>query len=207
MMIVLFFLSLVVRAEMVTRTITIDFQDRRPDDTSLVWKGIDLETGVVTVDPKFNAPGWQFKLRAALGATNGGSVALFKDRGFEDVKWAPDSPADYTADSISDPWGPAPKDTYNLKLNDAFDYYMTQGHLFGLQPYVYILKTAEGHFAKIQFIDYIKNGHAIRAIPEKDVLGRVRMKNRNIKVASEDALVHLTYLYKYNTIQGDLKLE
>jgi len=191
--------SSVAHAELKSFTKRVTFPNEKPDQ--VIWKGIDLETGAIVDSPKFDQPGWHLSLRQGYVGTNKGSAVVFKTDDYGSVKSAPES--GYEADAEYDPSGPAPKGWYNKTLMDWYDYHFFEGHLLSAKPLVYVIRTADGHYAKLQFTDYIKNGQAIRWEESTDFLGRKKWKQVAKKVDDEDNLVHVVIKVVFNTVAGD----
>jgi hypothetical protein len=184
-------------AGIIDRTVTVDFPADSPDSPTVLWKGVDFETGTIIASPRFGAPNWHLRLRQGYVSTNCGAAALIETGDFDSVREAPADASKYVADRIYDPWGPAPEDTYNEKVMDWFEYFFWKGHLLAPKPYVYFVRTSGGLYAKIQFTDYVKNGKAIR-----DVNG----KKKDLKVAEPDNQVHVTFRVRINDSAGDRAL-
>jgi hypothetical protein len=107
-----------------------------------------------------------------------------------------------SSDTETNPAGPAPSDIYNETMLGWGDYYFFEGHLFAPFQKIYVVKTKDGHYAKLQFVDYVKNGKAICAVKDKDFRGRDRIKNKATTIGKDDGLVRITLRFSYNTEAG-----
>lgn len=198
--------SLNAQAELVEKTVTFDFPAKSPGSSDVRWKGLDLLTGAFTDEPRFGAPGWQLRARLAYGSTNQGATVLKENQIFEAVT---EAPADgYAADVETDPdtgFGPTPKDTYNEKLN-RWGVYNMMDHSYMPEPSVIVLRTAEKMYAKIQLVDYVKNGKTICFKNGRDGgLSKVK-ETRDVAKYGQDGMIHLTVRYVINTTPDDRKL-
>lgn len=189
-------------AAIVEKTVALSWPADKPDSAAVIFKGLDLETGATVDEPKFDAPSWAVRLKQGYAGTNRGAVAILENSSYESVIEAPTQNSAYVADTQYNPAGPAPTDTYNENLLRWGDYYFFEGHLFAPYPHVFVVKTKDGHYAKVQFVDYVKEGQAICAVKDKDFRGRDRVKNRATTVSKNDGLVRITLRFSYNTEAG-----
>lgn len=197
-----FFLSAApgARAEFIEKTITLDFNADSPDQVG--WQGLDFATGKITADAKLLAQGWDVRLKLGYVSTNAGMAARAAEAGFDAVDSALTVSANYLSDERFDPPGAAPVDFYNRRLLEWFQYVEIQSgqdYLLFAKPIVFIVQTDDGHFAKVQFLDFIKNGIALR--PSTDP-NRFRLE----RVLPSDGKIHLKLRYRYNTLAGDTSL-
>lgn len=193
------------KAGLVEKTMSLSFPADKPNSPTVIFKGLAFDSGAIVDSPQLDAPSWDVRFKQGYPGTNGGAVAVLENTVFEAVT-AANPGAEYKADKRHDPSGPAPTDVYNENLLAWGDYFFLEGHLFAPHPHVFVVKTKAGNYAKLQIIDYVKNGKAICAVREKDFLGRVRVKKRETTVGTTDNLVRLTVRYAYNTVSGDLAL-
>lgn len=204
------------KAELIERRVQLDFPNDRPDSGNVHWVGVDLENSATTVDPRLGAPGWHLRFRLGYISTNTGGAFRVETSNFASVVGAP-TREHFTADEVTDPSGPAPEDTYNSVLLGWFEYFMFQGHLLAPRSHVYVVRTFDNHVAKIQMLDYVRDGYAIRARPGRlwgtnQVRVPVCGGNGQFRECAEadrlrDGLIHVVFRSKYNTVAGDLALE
>lgn len=192
-------------AELIEFTTTLHFSADKPDQVK-EWQAVGFADQAVLKNPVFGDSRWQLRVKQAAVSTNKGKAALIKTSKFETVTTAP-SDAEFKEDRLYDPWGPLPEDTYNENLMEWGEYYFTQGHLHEPRPYVFVVETSDGHVAKLQFLDYVKNGLAIRLVEGTDIWGRRKIEHKSVRVGQDDGLVHLSLRLKYNTEAGSRKLE
>lgn len=199
------FTALSAQAALIEKTVTLSFTADKPNSSSVIFKGFAFDSAATVDNPKIDAPSWDVRFKQGYPGTNGGAVAILENTVFDSVT-AADANASFKADTNHDPSGPAPTDVYNENLLKWGDYFFLEGHLFAPYPHVFIVRTKAGNYAKLEIVDYVKNGKAICAVKEKDIIGRVKIKKRETTVGIADNQVRVTVRYVYNTVAGDLFL-
>ena len=200
------FAAMSAQAELIEKTVTFNFPAKSPGSSDVRWKGLDLLTGLTSDEPQFGAQGWQLRARLAYASTNQGAAVLLENQIFEAVTEAPND--GYAADVTKDPdtvFGPTPSDIYNEKIN-AWGLYNMADHSYMPEPNVIVLRTSENMYAKIQLVDYVKNGKTICFKKGRDG-GVSKVKEpRDVAKYGQDGLIHLTVRYVLNTTADDRKL-
>ena len=133
-------------------TFTIDATNRE------AWAYFSFATGnVVEVENAENSDAWDIgfqrttvKLNGGISGPGMGSVVMLTETTFEDVT---EAPADgYKADT---------EDTYGIVTGSGNGWYNYLGppthSVLPLEGRVFVIKTADGTFAKVQFVGYYKD--------------------------------------------------
>jgi hypothetical protein len=119
-------------------TLTIDARDER------AWRFVDLARGAQLLAP--DTAGWDLAVRRYyIIAGGGGAIADLGAVGFDAVTRAPS--AGYVANTVGR------SDTSNAAVRRWYDYGFTS-HLLEPKPRVYVVRTADGAYAKVQILGY-----------------------------------------------------
>jgi hypothetical protein len=113
------------------------------------WQFFSFEQGGVVQNP--DALGWDLAFRRFQVIANGGQgfagdggIADLGEASFDQIETVPES--GYEVNTVR-------SDTVNAAVRDWYDYsYLS--HLLSPKPRVYAVRTAEGRFAKLQFVGY-----------------------------------------------------
>lgn len=141
-----------VEAALVAQTFTVDATN------SEAWTYFSFATGeVVTIENAMNSEDWDIgfqrtkvKLNGGTSGPGMGSVVMLTDTSFEDVNMAPED--GYVSDST---------ETLAIVPQSEMGWYIYTGPpthwVLPLEDRIFVLKAADGTFAKIRFIGYYKD--------------------------------------------------
>ena len=188
-------------ASLIEKVVTLDFPNDKMPDVTQGWVGLSLESGATVATPQFDAPSWDLRFKQMYPGTNRAMVAkveLGKGEAFDAVKMAPTVRDAYALDVFEKPPGPGNERTFFNKKILEWCAYDLWSHACVPAHVVFVLRLADGRYAKLQITRYVKNGK------EKGTIDSGQGKGPEY---GKDNMVHITLRSKVNTVPGDLRLE